>query len=364
MRSGANVAEMESFHFQGTEIVPGTGVEVSLELGDGPAGNPRSIPVYVLHGTKPGPVLGLVAGIHGDELNGVSVVHHLIHGDDHIANTEDDAIDREQLSGTLICVPVVNIEGMLLEQRGAPDNRDINRLFPGKRNGNQSQRIAHALFEGVASRSDYLIDLHSAPHSRTNLPHVRADFDRKDCLDLARAFGTQIILHSNGPKGSLRREASAQGTPTILLEAGTAHRFEMDAVHSGIEGVLNVMAHLGMIERKLRLPAFRLLVRRSKWARAEAGGLLYSLVKAGDHVKKGQKIALITDPLGAKTHSIESPRTGVIVGLALNPLVRAGDPIANIVLCSAAKWRNTQKETDPHRPEEESVDDEESLDDA
>ena len=87
-------------------------------------------------------------------------------------------------------------------------------------------------------------------------------------------------------------------------------------------------------------------------------------MKVGDHVKKGQKIALVTDPLGAKTHSIESPRTGVIVGMALNPLVRAGDPIANIVLCSAAKWKRAQIEPDQGAPEEESVDDEESLDDA
>ena len=67
---------MKSFHFEGVEITPGTGKEVSLELGDGPAGNPRSIPVYIIHGTKPGPVLALTAGIHGDELNGVSVAHH------------------------------------------------------------------------------------------------------------------------------------------------------------------------------------------------------------------------------------------------------------------------------------------------
>ena len=268
---------MESFHFEGTEISPGTELK-SLELGDSPAGNPRSIPVYILHGTKPGPVLGLIAGIHGDELNGVSVVHHLIHGDDHIANTDDDTINRSKLAGTLICVPVVNfIEGMLLEQRGAPDNRDINRLFPGKDLKSISENSTRFVPEGVVSRSDFLIDLHSAPHSRTNLPHVRADFDEKDCLDLARAFGTQIILHSSGPKRALSEgEASAKGTPTILLEAGTAHRFEMEAVHAGIEGVLNVMAHLGMIERTLRQPAFRLLVRRSKWARAEAGLLLYS----------------------------------------------------------------------------------------
>ena len=355
---------MESFHFEGTEIAPGTGKEVSLNLGDGPAGNPRSMPVYIIHGNRPGPVLALTAGIHGDELNGVSVAHHLIHGDDHIAGTDDDRISREELAGTVICVPVVNIEGMLLEQRGAPDNKDINRLFPGKKKGNQSQRIAYALFQSVVKRADYLIDLHSAPHSRTNLPHVRANFDRKECMELARAFGTQIILHSKGPKGSLRRTATSDGTPTILLEAGTAHRFEMDAVHAGIEGVLNVMGHLGMIEREARLPAVRLLVRRSKWARAEAGGLLYSLVNAGDHVKKGQEIALVTDPLGEQTHSIESPRTGVIVGLALNPLIRAGDPIANIVLCSEGKWKRAQSELDADDPEEESVDDEESLDDA
>ena len=355
---------MDSFHFEGAEIAPGTGQEVSLELGDGPAGNPRSIPVYIIHGTKPGPVLAITAGIHGDELNGVSVAHHLIHGDDHIAGTDDDRIRRDELVGTIICVPVVNIEGMLLEQRGAPDNKDINRLFPGKAQGNQSQRIAYALFQSVVKRADCLIDLHSAPHSRTNLPHVRANFDEKECMELARAFGTQIILHSKGPKGSLRRAATNDGTPTILLEAGTAHRFEMDAVHAGIEGVLNVMGHLGMIEREVRLPAVRLLVRRSKWARAESGGLLYSRVNVGEHVSKGQEIALVTDPLGEKTHRIESPRTGVIVGLALNPLVRAGDPIANIVLCSKGKWKRAQRQLDGEDPEEESVDDEESLDDA
>ena len=358
------MADRNSFHFQGTEIPPGTGVEVSLELGDGPAGNPRNIPVYIIHGTKPGPVLALTAGIHGDELNGVSVIHHLIHGDDHIAGTDDDRISRNDLAGTLICVPVVNIEGMLLEQRGAPDNRDINRLFPGKKKGNQSQRIAHVLFQYVVKRADFLIDLHSAPHSRTNLPHIRANFDREECMELARAFGTHIILHSFGPKGSLRRTATKEGTPTILLEAGTAHRFEMEAVHTGIEGVLNVMGHLGMIERKNRLPAVRLLVRRSKWARAEAGGLLYSLFNVGDHVKKGEEIALVTDPLGEQTHSIESPRTGVIVGLALNPLVRAGDPVANIVLCSAKKWKRAQSEFNADDPEEESVDDEEAVDDS
>ena len=81
-----------NFNFLGVEVEPGGRVKTQLELGDGPAGNDRNIPVYIMNGEKPGPVLALVAGVHGDELNGVSVVHHLIHGDDHIAGTDDDFI--------------------------------------------------------------------------------------------------------------------------------------------------------------------------------------------------------------------------------------------------------------------------------
>ena len=351
-----------SFHFGTLDIAPGERAQTTLNLGDGPTGYPRNIPVYIMHGAHPGPVLALTAGIHGDELNGVSVVHHLIHGDDHIAGTTDDMLDLSKMAGTLICVPAVNVEGLLLASREAPDNRDINRLFPGRADGNQSQRIAEALFEGVVRRADHLIDLHSAPHSRTNLPHVRADFDQPACMELARAFGTQIVLHSPGPNGSLRREASTAGTPTILLEAGSAHRFEIDAVRAGVNGVLNVMAHLGMVERQIHQPAVRLLVRRSKWARAEAGGLLHCLVGAGDHVKKGDTLAHITDPFGASTETVVSPRTGIIVGLAQSPLVRAGDPIANIVLCSKKRWQRSQAEPDATEAEEEEVIDEEVPD--
>ncbi len=353
-----------TFDFAGIEVPPGSRTEAELDLGEGPTGNSRNIPVYIMNGVKPGPILALIAGVHGDELNGVSVVHHLIHGDDHIAGTDDDVINLSTMAGTLICVPVANVEGMLLQQREAPDNRDINRLFPGRADGNQSQRIAHELFNGVVKCADYLIDLHSAPQSRTNLPHIRADFDNKKAMTLARAFGSRIILHSKGPNGSLRREATKAGIPTILLEAGSAHRFEIEAVHSGIEGVLNVMSELEMIERNALMPAVRMLVRRSKWARAEAGGLLHSMVEPGDHVKKGDVIAHVTDPFGASTQTVVSPRTGIIVGLAVNPLVRTGDPIANIVLCSKSRWKRAQQKRTSLDTEEEEIVDEESLDDA
>ena len=110
-------------------------------------------------------VMALTAAVHGDELNGVSIIHHLAFGDDHIADTNDDHIDVSKLAGTLLCVPVVNVEGMILQTRSTPDGRDLNRLFPGKATGNQAQRIAHALFEQVVRRANYLIDLHTAPYT-------------------------------------------------------------------------------------------------------------------------------------------------------------------------------------------------------
>jgi len=308
-----------------------------VPLGCDPLGKPRAIPVYVLHGARPGPVMALTAAVHGDELNGVSIIHHLAFGDDHIADTNDDHIDVSKLAGTLLCVPVVNVEGMILQTRGTPDGRDLNRLFPGKATGNQAQRIAHALFEQIVRRADYLIDLHTAPPTRMNVPHVRSNFDRPECKALARAFGTEIVLHAVGTAGTLRREAAEAGVATVLLESGTSHRFEIGTIQVGVRGILNVMAHIGMIDRKPIPPAWRLLVRRSRWVRTAEGGLLHTVIEGGALVRAGDVIAHVTDPVGSRVASIESPVTGLVLGLTTTPLVRAGDPIANIVIVTGKR---------------------------
>jgi predicted deacylase len=281
----------------------------------------------------------LTAAVHGDELNGVSIIHHLAFGADHLMVTEDDHIDVDELAGTVLCVPVVNVEGMILQSRHTPDGRDLNRLFPGKDRGNQAQRIAAALFEKCVRRADYLIDLHTAPQTRTNVPHVRADFDRPECKALARAFGTEIVLHSTGVPGTLRRAAADAGVAAILMESGTSHRFESGTVQVGVRGILNAMAHLGMLKRKPVRPAWRLLVRRSRWIRAADGGLLHTMVNGGDLVRKGERIATVTDPVGSRKANIISPVTGLVLGLATTPLVRAGDPIANVVIISGKRLK-------------------------
>ena len=335
------------FVFNEQSVAPGNRLETTLSVGKDPMGQSADIPVQILHGAKKGPTIAVTAAIHGDELNGTGIIHHLVYGDDHIPGTHDDHIDPSQLSGTLILVPVVNVEGMMMGTRTTPDGRDLNRLFPGSQSGNQSRRLAHALFTQVVQRADYLIDLHTAPLTRMNVPQIRADLDNPKCKNIARAFGTKVIMNSKGPPGSIRREATNSGIPTILLESGTSHRFEPETLESGVAGILNVLSHLKMLNRTIVKPNWRIIVRKFRWVRAPVGGILHTLANGGSMVKDGEIIAYVTDPFGARVDDVISPVNGYVVGLATTPLVRPGDPIANIVFVREKKIKEIlEKEKD------------------
>ncbi len=325
------MAKWGAFTFEGEEVLPGTRHEASLQVGNDPLGQSAGIPVHVIHGANPGPCVAVTAAIHGDELNGTGIIHRLVYGDDHLADTKDDHVDPSSLAGTLLLVPVVNVEAMMMGTRNSPDGRDMNRLFPGKKTGNQSQRIAEAVFSRIIKRADYHIDLHTAPQSRVNVPQIRADLSNSTCKRLARAFGTEVVMGSQGPEGSIRRAALDAGIPSILFECGTSHRFEPKALTTGVRGILNVLAELEMLERSKTKPMWRVLVKQFRWIRAPEGGMLHLLIEEGALVKEGDAIAHLTDPFGARVDTVISPVNGLVVGLATTPLVRPGDPIANVV---------------------------------
>ncbi|MBO58316.1 MAG: hypothetical protein CMA77_04905 [Euryarchaeota archaeon] len=331
------MGEVKNFNFCGEIITPGTRLDTALPIGSDPMGQSAEIPIQILHGTKTGPIISVIGAIHGDELNGTGIIHHLVYGDDHRPGTSDDHIDPNKLSGTVLLVPVANVDAMMMNSRTSPDGRDLNRVFPGTADGSQTSRLAHAIFTHIVKKSDYLIDLHTAPYTRMNVPQIRADLENSKCKRIARAFGTKVIMNSKGPKGSIRREATKVGVPAILLESGSSHRFEKDAVEGGVKGILNVLAKLKMIEREVEKPNWRILVRKFRWVRSPVGGILHTLVPGGAVVKEGEVIAYVTDPFGARVDDVISPVNGYIVGLATTPLVRPGDPIANIVFVREKK---------------------------
>jgi hypothetical protein len=309
-----------SFTVSGIEIQPGETREIYLKVSESFLSSSILIPVTVIRGTKPGPTAFISAAIHGDEINGIDIVRRLIFD-----------IDHENLAGTLIAIPVVNIPGFLGQTRYLPYHRDLNRFFPGKKNGNNAERIAYRLFKEVVSKCDFGIDLHTASSGRSNLPHLRGDMSDPEVRKLARAFGATVLVNQPGVRGSLRREATQAGVPTILFEAGEAGRFSKRVSQAGLRGVLNVLAEMKMWPSpRHKRPPFQVIVRESQWVRAEKGGILDLDIRPGDLIYKGDTIGTILNPFGRTVTEIRAPATGIIIGITTQPITVPGTGIAHV----------------------------------
>ncbi len=303
----------------GARIAPGRRKRLRLELGKTFSGANLSLPLMVWRGPEPGPVVGITAAVHGDEINGTGSIRRLI---------QEQRADLER--GALILVPVINTMGFERHSRYMPDRRDLNRCFPGNIQGSLSSRLARLVFDEVVARCDFLIDLHTAAVRRTNFPNVRADCADEGCARLARAFGCEVIVDGAGPEGSLRREACAAGCPTIVLEAGEVWKVEPSVQDLTLRGITNVLADLGMVAGEPEPPPHQIVVRETRWIRAEQGGFLQFHVAPGDVVSTGQAIATNTSLLGSEQETIRSPLQGIVMGMTTMPAVGQGDPVAHI----------------------------------
>ncbi len=320
----------------------------------GYAGLALKTPVEVVHGLEPGPVLCLTAAVHGDELNGVEIVRRIVH-----------QLDPLELQGSLIAVPIVNMQGFLRNSRYLPDRRDLNRHFPGNSRGSSARRIAHSLFEGVIRHCDALVDLHTGSFHRSNLPQLRADLNNPSVLQLTRGFGSMVVLHVPAARGTLRAAATAIGIPSVTLEAGAPMHLDENAVVAGVEALQELLNHMQLV------PRFRLwsdpqpLYYRSMWVRPMQGGILFSSVQLGDKVARGDTLGTVTDPVRNATQDIIAPVDGRILGMALNQMVMPGFAAFHLGVSKSSRLRpvpapeeaDSDTEEDPEEELEEALDD-------
>ena len=307
-------------------IVPGERKRLRLEIGESFSGASVTLPLMVWRGAEDGPVVGVTAAVHGDEINGTGAIRRLI---------QDPPFTL--LRGSLILVPAVNILGFERHSRYMPDRRDLNRCFPGSASGSLSARLAHVIFDEVVGRCDYLIDLHTAAVRRTNFPNVRAQMEDPESARLARAFGCEVIVDSVGPDGSLRKESAIRGCPTMVLEAGEVWKVEPAVKELTLRGIANVLSELGMIDGPPILPPHQIIVRETRWIRAENGGFLNFHVAPGSAVSVGQAIATSTSLLGARVQILRSPLQGIVMGMTTMPAVGPGDAVAHIAVPASDK---------------------------
>ncbi|MFB6072406.1 MAG: succinylglutamate desuccinylase/aspartoacylase family protein [Halobacterium sp.] len=337
-----------AFTYNGGRVDPGERADIRYSISETYLGDPVRVPVSIINGEHDGPTVFLTAAIHGDELNGIAVVREVAHEWPHT-----------NLHGTLVCLPVVNVPGFMAQERYLPVyDRDLNRSFPGKEGSTSAKRMADQIFRNFVEPCDLGVDFHTSTRGRTNMLHARADMTDDDVSRLARSFGTNVIIDSEGSSGTLRREATEAGIPTITVEMGEAHRFQRRLIDRALDGVASTLAEYAVYPSEpVNWPGWRTVVtsEQKTWLRADAGGLVDMHHERGELVREGDTICTISNPFKTEVVRVDAPFTGLLVGALENPVVYPGNPLVHLVELDDPTRRAVERDrsgTMPERPAE------------
>jgi len=318
------------------EFAPGERTDLFVRIWEDPTGQPVLLPVIVARGGVDGPVVGISATVHGNELNGIRIIHSLLQD-----------LRLTTLRGTLLCAPIVNVPAFALRQRVFMDGRDLNHHFPGREHGRPVEQYARAFQRTFLPPCEHLVDIHTASEGRVNTMYVRADLEQPATRRLAELMNPEIILHVRGGDGTLRHAARARGIHAITVEAGNPSVFQGRMVFEGEVGILNILTELGMRDGEVAMDRTPVVCRSSQWLRTTAGGLLETHFKLGERVARKQVLARTVDPFGYPLDTYRAPRDGVVIGMARNPLAVPGTRYCHLGVPAAADEEERPDADDP-----------------
>lgn len=306
----------------GETILPGESKTLNMEIAKLHTMTKLKIPIIIERSEIDGPTVLFSAGLHGDEINGIEIVRQLI----------VRKINRPKI-GTIICIPVINVFGFLNKTREFPDGRDMNRVFPGSKNGSLASRFAYYLLKEIIPNVDYCIDFHAGGASRFNAPQIRLVPNNHELKALADVFHAPFALYSKNIPGSFRNSCDRLGVKMLLFEGGKSLDINEFVTKEGVEGTKRFLNHFGMLNPKRTAPiAERKItyIEKSTWIRAKTSGLFHGLTAIGKQVEKGQVLATISDPYGKVEYKVKAPNSGYIINVNDAPIVYQGDAIFHI----------------------------------
>lgn len=328
-------ADREPFAIAGEQVAPGTRADLRIIVPAGSDGE-TFIPVTIIHGARPGKVLAMVAGVHGFEFASILAAERLA-----------ERVDPARLAGTLVIVRVANIPGF--EGRSPNvnpvDRKNLNRVFPGKAQGTQTERIADLISREVVAPSDFLMDVHSGDGAEFLDAFVgvyggplATDFPL--ALKVAQGFGFPNIVRyametqEQIDRGrSLNRQGVAMGKPTILVEIGQNGSREEAHVAAIVAGVENALAILGMTDTPPAdaLPQPRLYEGTASLSASQTG-VYHPIDPRPRPLAKGELVGVIRDYTGREVERLVSPVDGYALYGITGPPVEAGDGVVTIAI--------------------------------
>jgi predicted deacylase len=305
-----------------------------------------SIPVAVVHGAKPGKVLALVSGAHGTEYASIIALEKII-----------AALDPAEVSGTVIIVPLVNIPSFerKIAHVNPVDGKSMNRFYPGKMDGTQTERASFLITKQVVEQCDHLIDLHGGDIDESLRPYsywTKTGSEKQNAVsrEMVLAFGLDHIIISTerptDPAASryLENTATTRGKPSITVEAGHAGTVEADDVNALVDGCLSVMRYLKMLPGSSGFIDHPVWIEKVATVASEQTGIFYPLVRRGTYVEQGMKLGYITDYVGKLIQEARAPLAGVVLFIRAVPSMTKGETIANIGVAGRDPISNTRNQ--------------------
>jgi predicted deacylase len=317
--SGRTVAHTRPEPSWWSQRRPGEMVPVELLVDEG-----WVVRAFVAAGTRPGPTLTILAGIHGDEYEGpLAIAEQLA------------ALPLGELAGTVLAVPVANPPAFAAGTRESPlDDKNLARCFPGSAAGTAIERLAWTLTTEAITPADALIDLHSAGVAY-EMPLLVGYCVGPGAVGarsraLALAFGAPLVWeHPESAPGRTLSAALDRGIPCVYTGASGGGGAPPETIRCYVEGLRRVQVALAMLPGTLpesRHVAFwRGAGDTDRTLAAPASGLLRGAVAVGDPVAVGQTLGEIVDYDGRPLATIGAPVDGVVVMTRRLPRVAAGD---------------------------------------
>ena len=301
-------------------IQPGEKATLALPLPEQYSCSPMYMPIKVINGKHAGSCLLTFAMLNGDEFNGLEILNRLF-----------DDISSHNLSGTLIIIPSYNIYGLTHFPRRTPSGSPIEDGFPGDEHGSFSQRLAYIFTQEILKKSDYCIEYQTGSLNHDILPQLYCDVEDAEAKKIAKAFQAPVITEVNNQRSKLRSTLESLNIPLFVYQAGESSRFDHSAIQIGLDGTKNIMKKLDMLEGDIDDIVSVVFSKDDDWLASHSSGILHPKVSLGEHVKKGDIIAQISDPFSNdNSTAVRSHIDGIIVGINRSPLVQEGLSIFKI----------------------------------
>ena len=287
-------------------VEPGKKKSGFLRIG----GGEFQLPATILHGEQPGKTVLITAGIHAEEYVGIQSALEL-----------SEMLKVQKIAGTVVIVKVVNRKAFELRSGSDSheDGKNLNRVFPGNREGTWSERLAYAIEKELLSIADYYIDLHSGDSYEQLTPYVYyAGAAAKEVVEQSREMAQQAdvpyMVGSNVAMGGCYNYAASLGIPSILLERGQMGGWTKEESHSTRRDVRNILCHLGIYQgEKDYRNYYPLEVKDLCYQAANEQGLWYPCKKPGDMIQQGDMLGVIKDYEGKILEVCKAEYGGVIL---------------------------------------------------